>query len=195
LTSRIIQIAATVAIAFVAFASPTRTPAGPDEKSPWGGPSGPPPQVTVVWLRKDGTPIIHYVQQRQVKLSELSGDDIRRPGEQRPRPIKLPTVNGLVLVNEMVEAPLDGKTVRVFGVDGKEIDPKDVRARIKTPTAALLSWDGRPVDPFYLRLAKEGTLVLVGPRAVDQTAPAAAQPPDSILYPDGLGPDGLPLRR
>jgi hypothetical protein len=59
-------------------------------------------------------------------------------------------------------------------------------ARIKEATAALLSWDGKPVDPFYLRLAKEGTLVLVGPKAVDLKAPAAARPPDSLMFPDGL---------
>ncbi len=36
-----------------------------------------------------------------------------------------------------------------------------------------LSLSGNPVDLFYLRLAKEGTLVLLGP---------AAFPPGSILH-------------
>ncbi len=85
----------------------------------------------------------------------------------------------------MVEAPLDGKTIRVYGVDGKEIDARVVSARIQEPTAALLSLSGKPVGPFYLRLAKEGTPVLVGPTAVDMTAAWVAFPPDSIILHSG----------
>src|SRR5690349_17429273 len=109
LSTRLPRIAATAALTLLAFASPTLTPAGPDEESPFGGPKGPPPQVTVIWVRRDGTPIIHYAQHRWVKPSELKDDLRRRDLEQSPRPVNLPTVNGLVMVQEMVEAPLDGK--------------------------------------------------------------------------------------
>jgi hypothetical protein len=34
---------------------------------------------------------------------------------------------------------------------------------LRKPTPALLSIDGKPVDPMHLRLVKDGTLIFVGP--------------------------------
>src|SRR5262245_7395971 len=40
---------------------------------------------------------------------------------------------------------------RVFGTDGKPIDPKRLPDLLKKKTAVLVSADGNPIDPFYLR--------------------------------------------
>jgi hypothetical protein len=96
--------------------------------------------------------------------------------EQRARAVQVgqqvQTVTETVRVPVMVTVNLmlDGKGVEVYGADGKKIDPKDVRKRVAKPVAALISADGKPVDPFYLRLAREGTLVIVVP-ATDADGP------------------------
>ncbi len=67
------------------------------------------------------------------------------------------------------------KAIRFFGSDGKEIDLAKAVTALQKPTAVLLSSDGKPVDPHYLRMFKEGTLVLVGPENV-QLGPKNTQP-------------------
>ncbi len=50
---------------------------------------------------------------------------------------------------------------QVYGTDGKKIDPKTLARRLKTETVIVLSGDGRPVDPAYLKFFKDGTPVFV----------------------------------
>src|SRR5439155_24937998 len=59
----------------------------------------------------------------------------------------------------------DSKDVQVFTVEGKAVDSKEVEELLAgKKTVVLASSDGRKVDPFYLRIIKEGTLVLVIPK-------------------------------
>ena len=191
MTVRLLPAAALVACCVVASAAPPVAPA------PQGGageppePLGPPPQITVIWPRADGTPAIQYVRVRRLTPAEWKrefelpilpgggpGTEDRFARLQNTEALaKLAGPDGRVPVQDLVVARIDGKAVRAFGVDGKEVDPKDVRARVKGPTPALLSLDGKAVNPFYLRLAREGTLVLVGPVAADMTSARAASPP------------------
>jgi len=53
--------------------------------------------------------------------------------------------------------------VRVYSVDGKEIDGQQVRASLNKQVRALCSSDGKAVDVLHLALVKEGTLIIVGP--------------------------------
>ncbi|MGH7172293.1 MAG: hypothetical protein ACRELG_18610, partial [Gemmataceae bacterium] len=62
-----------------------------------------------------------------------------------------------------VKRQLTLEDMRIYGPDGKKMESKDVKKLLTKPTPALLSVDGRPVDRFYLRLARKGTLVLVIP--------------------------------
>jgi hypothetical protein len=88
------------------------------------------------------------------------------------------TVTVSIPMQQIIRVSLDDKGVQVYGADGKKIDPKDVGKRIAKPVPALLSADGKPVDPFYLRLAREETLVLVipTPEAAPAPKPPAAKP-------------------
>jgi hypothetical protein len=52
-------------------------------------------------------------------------------------------------------------SVQAHGTDGKPIDAKRLRELLVSGTAVLVSADGQPVDPFYLRLLKDGTVILV----------------------------------
>ncbi len=67
---------------------------------------------------------------------------------------------------------LDSDKVQVSTTDGKRVDVKNLR--LQGPTAVLVSANGRPVDPLYTRLAREGTLVVVTPNIA---APAMVPPP------------------
>jgi hypothetical protein len=58
---------------------------------------------------------------------------------------------------------LDVKAVKVHTAGGKEVDAKDVPAKLKNQTVAFLAWDGKKVDPFYLKPLKEDTLIIVAP--------------------------------
>jgi hypothetical protein len=56
----------------------------------------------------------------------------------------------------------DSGDVKVFTANGKALDSKEVQNLLRDrKTLVLASTDGRKVDPFYLRIVKEGTLVLV----------------------------------
>ncbi len=81
------------------------------------------------------------------------------------------TVVVTVPVSKIIKLSLGAEGVQVYGTDGKKLDPKEVQKLAAKPVAALASTDGKPVDPFYLRLARAGTLVLVFP-------PSAADAPD-----------------
>jgi hypothetical protein len=69
----------------------------------------------------------------------------------------------------MEQRILEIESVNFYGLDGKKIESKEVRKRLTRDMPALMSCDGKPVDRFYLKMAREGTLVLVIP-------PSAATP-------------------
>src|SRR5262249_24892619 len=53
--------------------------------------------------------------------------------------------------------------VEVFDTQGRSVETKVLQKRASggKPVAALLSADGRKVDPYYLQVVKEDTLVIV----------------------------------
>jgi hypothetical protein len=71
----------------------------------------------------------------------------------------------------------DRGDVHIFGVDGKAVDSKAVQnlLRGEKKILVLASTDGRKVDPFYLRIIKEGTLVLVLSKPLWDTSVPPAQ--------------------
>jgi hypothetical protein len=144
-------------------------------------PKGPPPQVVMI---SGGSGMLEILQTQTVQKSVP---------QQRTRQVQVGqqtrTVTETVMVSvsfpvqQVIRVSLDDNGVQVYGADGKKIDPKDVGKRVAKPVAALLSADGKPVDPFYLRLAREGTLVFVVPAAAtlrqdfsDPTRPKDAAP-------------------
>jgi hypothetical protein len=66
--------------------------------------------------------------------------------------------------------------VQAHGTDGKPIDAKRLRERLVNGTAVLVSADGRPVDSFYLRLLKDGTVILVIGEKTDAPVTAPTVP-------------------
>jgi len=159
-------------------------PAAPAPAPKMERPEGPAPRVVMIAPAAEGKLTLVETQTRLV---------------QQQRTVQVTTADGKVVpVTQtfMVQEPVpvmrivDLDKVRVFGVDGKKIETKDVPKSLTQPMPALLSADGKPVDRFYLRLARKGTLVLVVPptegKFVGKVMPAPAAklvPPQKLPPP------------
>lgn len=159
-------------------------PAAPAPAPKAAPPKGPPPRVVAVSVDAEGAPVITHTRtqsaQRQVVRTVLVGGVAQNVTE---------TVNVAVPVTVLLR--LDGEGVEVYGTDGKRIDPKDVRKLIPRAMPVLVSADGKPVDPFYLRVAREGTPVIVVPAKEPQTGAA----PKGEKLPKGERPKLLPKKK
>jgi len=108
-------------------------------------------------------------------------------------------LHGNRLVNDRFVAPAEARTrgehpieeFDVYTLSGKKYHksgmPELVKwlADRKKPWRALVSRDGKPIDPYYRQFASEGTLVLVRktkpvPKATRATVPKSARKPAAI---------------
>jgi hypothetical protein len=117
-------------------------------------PKGPPPRIVSASIDSEGgfqfvELTTKYVPQQRTREVNVGGQ------------VQKVTETVTVPVTVMVQRKVDGENVEVYGVNGKKIEPEEVRKRAGKTLPVLVSSDGKPVDPFYLRLAREGTLVLV----------------------------------
>lgn len=131
-------------------------------------PSGVPPEFAL--LRSSGGKLILS----RVVTKAVPEDSANQATEDAPGTAKEDSAR-LVSENRWVEVPID--EFDVYTLSGvkypKSSLPKLVKwlADRKKPWRALVSGDGRPVDPFYRQFAAEGTLVLV--RKSDRAAKKA----------------------
>jgi hypothetical protein len=132
-------------------------------------PQGLPPTQVIARADKDGT------------IEVLRTGVVYRV-EDRTRAVN---VNGRVVqVVEKVSVPMTSeitvkyaaKDARLFTAAGKELDPKELPERLKKKTIVLLSENGQLVDPFYLKVVKEDTLVLVVTAPPPMPAPGVVTP-------------------
>ncbi|HTU16626.1 MAG TPA: hypothetical protein VMG10_01075 [Gemmataceae bacterium] len=132
-------------------------PAAPAPAPKMERPKGLAPRVVMIELGDEGKLKILEIASRMVQVQKVvtakTADGKER---QVTRTVMVPVFQQMIRTVD-----LDG--VRVFGVNGKKIETKEVRKQLAKPMPALVSVDGNPVDPFYLRVAREGTLVLVIP--------------------------------
>jgi len=90
-----------------------------------------------------------------------------------------------VTVTVAVTVKLDGKAVRAFAVDGKELAAADVAKRLAKPAPAVV-FHAAPPDPCYLQFLREGTPVFVVPRqqffaqGMAPGAPPVGPPPGAM---------------
>jgi hypothetical protein len=70
---------------------------------------------------------------------------------------------------------IKGEGVKVYTAAGKEVDAKDAAEKLKKPAIVLFANDGNKVDPFYLKIIKPDTLVVVAPAPSPTAAPAPVE--------------------
>jgi hypothetical protein len=131
-------------------------------------PKGPPPTIMTAQPGKNGVPtivvpVLEYQPKKVVKEVNVNG-----------RIDKLEEVV-YVPVTKHVIIPLDAPGNRVYDVAGKQLDAKALKLTKATPV--LVSSNGQPVDPFYTRLAREGTLVVVMSMPGQNTGAVPPPPP------------------
>ncbi len=152
-------------LSLVLAAAPVETPAEAPKNAP-------PPRMIVVQADKDGR--LYFEILTTTKVVSVAPYTIAGGGN------PIASVGGFTTYAQE-ERPLylDDDGVLVYGTDGKRIEAKNL-PKITRPVPALLSTDGREVDPFYLAAARPGTLIVV--------VPALAQVPSQIVLPLGRIP-------
>ncbi len=150
----------------VVLASAVAAPAPPEP--PPKLPQGPPPATVLASVTGDGE--FEITQPRLVPYVEKRERTVTVDG----RPVRQEySVTAYRTVPETRR--IKGEGAKVYTADGKEVDPKDVPDKLKKPTVVLLSADEKKVDPFYLKVVKPDTLVIVAP-APPATLPSSAPP-------------------
>lgn len=81
-----------------------------------------------------------------------------------------------------VKRAVDAKWVKAHGVDGKPIDAAVLAAVLRESTIVLVASDGKAVDPYFLQIIREGTIVLVPPATINF---GSSRPPEPIPVPKG----------
>jgi RNA polymerase sigma factor (sigma-70 family) len=71
---------------------------------------------------------------------------------------------------------MDLSAVSVYDTAGKLVAARKVIELLKGETPVLVATDGKPVDPFYLNLVKEGTLIFVVPGGISLREPMPVPP-------------------
>jgi hypothetical protein len=135
-------------------------------------PKGPPPLAVLARMDKDGNfeitrPTTVYRQETRTHVVTVNGQAV-----EQTHTVAVPTtVNQTVLYA--------AKSVKVYGIDGKEVEQDRVADVLRQRTVILLSANGQSVDPFYLKVVRPGTLILVGP-ATGDGAPAVGAVPAPV---------------
>jgi hypothetical protein len=138
------------ALLVAVFAAASALPGAEDDL-----PRTSPPKIVVVRPSPNGVPVVDYPVIQYAPATRVEQVRVGDTVQERKVEYECANTTGIVL-------ELDGKNFDVFGVDGKKIEPGEVRRMIKCPIPALVSTDTfNPLDPFFLKLAREGTLVLV----------------------------------
>jgi hypothetical protein len=159
-----------LAAALLAAAPVLALGGGPD-----GRPGGPPPRVMVLNVERDGTPYI--VQTVTEFVPEQRTQEVKVGKEIQKR-----VVTVYVPVRKQVRVGLDGKDVQIFDSNGKRLALQDVPRMLKA-VPVLVSADGKPVHPFYLRLVREGTLVVAAPSLTVPAETPVNLPPAKVPPP------------
>ncbi len=85
-----------------------------------------------------------------------------------------------VLLSFPMEAVYDGKPIWLWkyhhrtlddlvvsNISGKKLTKEEIRKALRKPTMVLVSRDGQPVHPYYLRVMKPDTLIVIDKKAKD----------------------------
>jgi hypothetical protein len=127
---------------------------------------GPAPQLGIAELDRDGNPVLR--RGRTVFKLVVEVVEVQVGGKTQKVPVQK------TIAQEVVEyVRLDGAKVQVFQADGKRIAPDGVGRFINGPMPVLVSADGKMVDRLYLRLVREGTLVVLLPGSAQVPQPVA----------------------
>jgi hypothetical protein len=153
------------------ISAPTLPPQAPQANPPQPAPAmvhpeptGSGPTIVQAALDDDGNIVCLFSKMREVQPMTTSVRD--KSGN-------LQTVTSYVRTSRQVERIYRLDHVEITGTDGKPLDAKEVAKRLKKETAVLFVYGGS-IDPQWLALLKEGTLIMTS--RVPIPAPSAPPP-------------------
>jgi RNA polymerase sigma factor (sigma-70 family) len=109
---------------------------------------GPQPVMALALRRGDGAILVRTPTSFYQPVTTNEGDK---------------TVTSYQLVHAEQSRLIDFSQTEAFDTAGKAVDAMTLSDLLRKETAVLVSTDGKKVDPFYLALVKEGTVILVPP--------------------------------
>ena len=138
-------------ILMTALAAPAADPAAP---------GGTPPEQATAVIDAEGTLRITHVSCvcNGAPMPETPAP-APKPGGDKPPAKPKAKVTTVMLTT----AELPAKAVEAYTADGAPVGQEKLAELLKKERSVLVAMDGKKVDPFYLELYKEGTIVLVPP--------------------------------
>jgi hypothetical protein len=156
----------------------------PDGRPP-KAPAGPPPALVFAKLDRDGALVV----QESVPVPVVVPVE-RQVHVTRGDKVFTEKVTTYVQTFRTEQRSSTWKRFQAFGADGKGIGAKALAQRYKEWAPALLSRDGKPVDPYYRQFLKDGIPVLVTPPVPNKRPDRDGARPDRDRPPA----DGAPNR-
>lgn len=131
-------------------------------------PQGLPPAQVIASITKEGdfeiTQTVMVAETRnEVRTVNVNGAPVQQ------------TVQVTMFKPVQVQVRIKAAGAKVYTAAGKEV--KDAADKLKKPTIALYAADGKKVDPFYLKIIKPDTLVIVPQPPSATPAPATDKTP------------------
>ncbi len=120
-------------------------------------PEGPAPNLQIVTF-KDG----HIAWEIIVTEYKTEQREVERKGPDGKITKQRITVPVPVTVKKLIQ--YDVKKTKVTSIDGKAVAVDALPKLLKDPTAVLILFDDKPLDPFYRDFFKEDVLVVVPPK-------------------------------
>lgn len=93
-------------------------------------------------------------------------------------------INEVTYITQPRVTRIKPERVRAFNVRGNEIPSKDLASLLSAARPVLVSGDGRPVDPWYLKLVKDDTLIFASPALLPpEPSVSVSQSPPLLVVP------------
>lgn len=146
--------------------------------------SGPAPHLMELKSNADGKVMV-VVRRTEMQKVQVAVGGAANPGGAAPA-----VVTKEIPVTKMVTVDLsEVKDLKVTTADGKKIETADAVKKLKDGGVVVVSADGKPVSPSYLKLFKDDVLVLASPELTGVNLPGVGPRP---FPPGGVRPVPLP---
>ncbi len=140
-------------------------------------PEGPPPRLMVVQVDEAGRPFLEGMIQKQGMSMVHEVVPVTVQGKDGKPQVQYVTVAKAVPHTYYELVYLDTKEAQVFGLNGKRIDPNEVKKLLTRSTRVLVSTDGKPIARAHLERQREAALWVIHPGLIKAPTPAPAPKP------------------
>ena len=137
--------------------------------------TGPLPRLMEVKANADGKIMVTVMRTEMQKVQVGVGVAVPPGGGAAPPPA---VVTRTIPVTKHMTVDLsEVKDLKITTADGKKIDVADAVKKLKAGGVVVVSADGKPVNPNYLKLFKDDVLVLSSPELVSPQPPVFGSRP------------------